>query len=219
MPENLPEDPIINGRRRRAKRPSMVPRSVVLGIDKIERSISLIAGGIALVLALVISPHLFKNTVVTDTLKPTHLHRCTAGYHLLAEVCTRTRLTHPSDWVPQFLEILIVGLAIVGFAWWRKRAGVAAAALFLGLALGTVGLPFLFLGGWLIIRALRLQKYGDATFKGSSERAREQAKTRRSARGARGKATKSVTTSDGARSAAPPAPSKRYTPKQTPRKR
>ncbi len=219
MPENFPADPTTNGRSRRAKRPSMVPRSVVLGLDPFERSISFIAGAIALVLALLISPHLFKNTLVTDKLKPTHLNSCTNGYHLVAGVCTRTRLTHPSDWVPQFLEILLVGLAIVGFAWWRKRAGVAAAALFLGLALGTVGLPFLFLGGWMIIRALRLQKYGDATFRGSSERAREQAKARRAGRGARGPAAKSSTSADGVRPSTPPAPSKRYTPKQTPRKR
>ena len=196
----------------------MVPRSVVLGIDSFERRVSFLAGAIALVLALVISPHLFKNTWVTDKLKPSHLNTCTAGYHLVAGMCARTRLTYPSNYLPQFLEILLVGIAIVGFAWWQKRAGVAAAALFLGLALGTVGLPFLFLGGWLIIRALRLQKYGDATFRGSSERAREQAKARRAGRAPRGASTKSAASSDGARQVTPPAPSKRYTPKQTPRK-
>ena len=196
----------------------MVPRQVVLGIDKIERSISFIAGAIALVLALVISPHLFKNTWVTDTLKPGKLNACVNGYHFVksSALCSRTRLTHPSDWVPQFLEILLVGIAIVAFAWWRKRAGVAVSALFLGLALGTVGLPFLFLGGWLIIRALRLQKYGDASFRGSSAQAREMAKTKRSNRktSPRGKAPAS-----GTQSATPPSPSKRYTPKQAPRKR
>lgn len=196
----------------------MVPRQVVLGIDKVERSISFIAGGIALVLALVISPHLFKNTWATDTLKPGKLNACVNGYHFVTSsgLCSRTRLTHPSDWVPQFLEILLVAIAIVAFAWWRKRAGVAVSALFLGLALGTVGLPFLFLGGWLIIRALRLQKYGDASFRGSSAQAREMAKTKRSNRktSPRDKASSNATPS-----APAPSPSKRYTPKQAPRKR
>jgi len=210
--------PATEGRRGRTKRPSMVPRQVVLGIDKVEQPISFIAGAIALVLALVISPHLFKSTWVTDTLKPGKLNACVNGYHFVKSsgLCSRTRLTHPSDWVPQFLEILLVGLAILAFAWWRKRAGVAVSALFLGLALGTVGLPFLFLGGWLIIRALRLQKYGDASFRGSSAQAREMAKAKRSNRKtSRRDNVASVAT----HATTPPAPSKRYTPKQTPRKR
>lgn len=196
----------------------MVPRQVVLGIDKVERNISFIAGAIALVLALIISPHLFKNTWVTDTLKPGKLNACVKGYHFVASsgLCSRTRLTHPSDWVPQFLEILLVGIAIVAFAWWRKRAGVAVSALFLGLALGTVGLPFLFLGGWLIIRALRLQKYGDASFRGSSAQARDMAKSKRANRKA---SPRDKAPTGESRAAAPPSPSKRYTPKQTPRKR
>jgi hypothetical protein len=196
----------------------MVPRAVVLGIDKTERAISLIAGAIALVLSLIISPHLFKNTNVIDKLSPTKQHTCLAGYHLVNSMCERTRLTHPSDWLPQFLEILLIGLAIVAFAWWRKRAGVAASALFLGLALGTVGLPFLFLGGWLIIRALRLQKYGDASFRGSSAQAREMAQAKRAGRATR---VKGEPASSSTRSAAAPAPapSKRYTPKQRSRKR
>jgi hypothetical protein len=194
----------------------MVPRQMVLGIDKMERGVSFVAGSIALLLALIISPHLFKNSYVTDTLKPSKAHTCIAGYHLVASTCSRTRLTHPSDWLPQFLEILIVGIAIIAFAWWRKRAGVAVGALFLGLALGTVGLPFLFLGGWLIIRALRLQKYGDATFRGSSAQAREMGKVRRQEKGTSKKALKSKAATP---NVAPPSPSKRYTPKQQPRKR
>ncbi len=197
----------------------MVPRQVVLGIDKMERGISFVAGAIALFLALLISPHLFKNSYVTDTLKPSKSNSCVSGYHLLNHLCSRTRLTHPSDWLPQFLEILIVGLAIVAFAWWRKRAGVAVGALFLGLALGTVGLPFLFLGGWLIIRALRLQKYGDATFRGSSAQAREQAKARRQEKRSPSTKSKTRTKTKSPTSSVAPSASKRYTPKQQPRKR
>ena len=197
----------------------MVPRAVVMGIDKTERAISLIAGGIAMVLALLLSPHLFKDTYVLDTLKPSRLRTCTTGYHFISKslLCERHRLTHPSDWLPQFLEILIIGLAILAFAWWRKRAGVAASSLFLGLALGTVGLPFLFLGGWLVIRALRLQKYGDASFRGSSLQAREQAKAKREGR--RSPQSKTTASTAQTKTAIPPSPSKRYTPKQSSRKR
>ena len=41
-----------------------------MGLDNVERGISLFAGAIAMVLAVVVAPHLFKNTMVTDTAKP-----------------------------------------------------------------------------------------------------------------------------------------------------
>jgi hypothetical protein len=200
-----------------------VPRSVVMGLDKIEQRWSYLGGGIAMVLMLLLSPHLFKNTWVTDTAKATGAKHCAALYHYntLTALCQRTHLTHPSDWLPQFLEILIVGLCLIVFAWRRKRAGVAFAGLFLGLALGTVGLPFLFLGGWLVIRALRLQKYGDASFSGSSRQAREMAQERRQGRSTTARSPKKAKGSKTALPAlpAPPAPSKRYTPKQRTRRR
>jgi hypothetical protein len=189
-----------------------------MGLDKIERSVGFVAGGLAIVLALIISPHLFKNTWVTDTAKPSSTHTCPTLYHLVHGVCTYKHLTHPSDWLAQFLEILVLGIGALAFAWWRKRAGVSVATLLLGLALGVVGLPFLFVGGWLIIRALRLQKYGDATFSGSSRRAREMAGAKKAAR----KSGASAAPSSPPGTASPPPPptaSKRYTPKQRPRRR
>ncbi len=165
-------------------------------------------------LAAIISPHLFKNTLVTDTAKLSSTKTCPTNYHLVHSVCQYTHLTHPSDWLPQFLEIVLLGAAVVFFSYRRKRAGVAASALLMGLALGVAGLPFLLIGGWLVVRAFRLQKYGEASFSGSSKRAREMAQARKAAR-ASGSAT--VTNDGTVRSI--PAPSKRYTPKQRPRRR
>lgn len=182
-----------------------------MGIDNTERGVSYIAGAIAMVLALILSPHLFKNTWVTTTAKPSKANTCAVGYHLANGVCKKLTLTHPSAWVVQFLEIIIVGGAMIYFAWRRKRAGVAASGLLLGLALGTVGMPFLLVGGWLIVRAFRLQKYGDASFTGSSKRARELSKAKKEGR------TVAPLGQKGAPAA--PTPSKRYTPKQRPRRR
>jgi len=190
-----------------------------MGIDNIERGFSYVAGALAMVLALILSPHLFKNTWVTDQAKPSATNTCPANFHLVNKVCEYHHLTHPSDWLLEFLKIFVIGLAIILFAWWRKRAGVAFASLLLGLAIGAVGLPFLFLGGWLVIRALRLQKYGDATFSGSSRRARELANERRQTRRARGGGATSRSKSADSSSPSSPAPSKRYTPKQRPRRR
>ena len=191
----------------------------MLGLDLIERRASYVAGALALILAGIISPHLLKNTWVTDTAKPSAQNTCAAGYHLVNKVCSYTHLTHPSDWVVQFLEILILGLGVLLFAWRQKRAGVAVLGLLLGLALGVVGLPFLFLGGWLVIRALRLQKYGDATFVGSSKAARASADQRRSEKRTGTPRAKKNEIDVASTLLTPPAPSKRYTPKQRPRRR
>ena len=193
-----------------------------MGMDEIERKVSYAAGGIALILAIFLLPHLLHNTTVIDTAKLNARHLCPNDYHLVNDVCQRARLTHPSSWIPQFAEIIIFGAVLVLFAKRAKRSGVAVCALFLGLALGTIGLPFLFLGGWLIIRALRLQKYGDASFTGANRRAREKSKAKREGRLSELRESSRSGARSSSKSAARvtgPAPSKRYTPKQNPRKR
>ncbi len=191
-----------------------------MGIDNVERRASLVAGAIALILAAIISPHLFKNTWVTDTAKPSKTGVCPTGYDLVHAVCQYRHLTHPSTWLPQFLEILIVGLAILFFAWRRNRVGISVASLLLGLALGVVGLAFVFLGGWLVIRAFRLQRYGDASFSGSARRAKEMSREKRAARAASPRGSRRDAKMPAkAASVAAPSPSKRYTPKQRARRR
>jgi hypothetical protein len=201
----------------------MVPRSVVMGLDKTERVVSLVAGAIAIILAGIISPHLLRDTWVTDTAKPNGAGACAAPFHLVNKVCEHRFLTHPSYWLPQFLMILIIALLIIAFAQMRKRVGVAFSALLLGLAIGATGAPFLLLGGWLVIRALRLQKYGDATFSGSSRLARERAKAKREGRDAApataSKSARGSKAQSAPRTASAPVASKRYTPKNRPRKR
>ncbi len=191
-----------------------------MGLDVVEQRASYVAGALAMVLAAIISPHLFSNTWVTDTAKPSASNSCASPYTLVNKVCTYHHLTHPSDWILQFLEIFVLGLGVAFFAWRRKRAGVSVASLLMGLALGVIGLPFLFLGGWLVIRALRLQKYGDASFVGSSKVAREAADQRRADRRAGVTRPKKADVVDAKSTVVvPPAASKRYTPKQRPRRR
>ncbi len=191
-----------------------MPRSVVLGMDDLERKVGWVAAAVAVALAAIIAPHLLHNTIVTHHTARTATG-CPANYHLVKGTCTWNEVTHPLDWLPQFLEILILAGVIALFTARRRRAFVAGSALLLGLALGTAGFPFILVGGWYIVRAFRLQKYGDATFVGSSRRAREAADarraTRRSQRGSKGPVSPS-------RPAAPSA-SKRYTPKKPSRRK
>jgi hypothetical protein len=191
-----------------------------MGLDLVERRASYVAGALALLLAGLYSPRLFTNTWVTDTAKPSANNTCASPYTLVNKVCTYRHLTHPSDWVLYFSVLFIMGLGIIFFSWRRKRAGVSVASLLVGLAVGVVGLPFLFLGGWLVIRALRLQKYGDASFVGSSKAAREAADQRRADKRAGVTRPKRGDVVDAKSTVVtPPSASKRYTPKQRPRRR
>jgi len=81
--------------------------------------------------------------------------------------------------------LVVFAVALLVFARKSKRAGVIFCNMFLLLILGIAnGAVFLFSGGYLMIRALRLQRYGDATFAGSSKIARERAKARKEGRDA-----------------------------------
>ena len=191
--EPLPDDTPKRGLFRR--RTSEVSREKVTGIDKIERQISLLASAIALALGAIL---------------------------LGGAIIDKGRWHHYSLWLPQFALIVVAGVAMLVFTLRAKRAGIAFCGLFIGLALGTIGLPFLALGGWLIVRAFRLQKYGDATFAGSNKIARERAKAKREGRtvtpratrgSARGSSRNAVKLPTG------PEASKRYTPKKQVRKR
>ena len=192
-----------------------------MGLDNFERSVGLIAGALALLLASLYIHKLLGNTTLVVTSPLTKSKQCTKaalalGYKMVKTFCEKTVLTTPSHWWPQFLLIFVVGLAIIAFSYWRKRVGVAVCGFLLGLALGIAGLIYLFLGGWLVIRAFRLQKYGDASFAGSGRAAREINQEKRAAKGeGREPRTKSK---KGDVVITPPKPveSKRYTPKKPP---
>jgi hypothetical protein len=69
------------------------------------------------------------------------------------------------------------------------------------------------LGGWLFLRAWRLQRYGVAGFVASNQAARQQALERRGQRPAKGRAPSATSGDDTVRR--PPSPNKRYTPKKS----
>jgi hypothetical protein len=192
-----------------------------MGLDNFERGVGLFAGVIALILSALYINRLRHNTNLIVTSPLTKSKHCTKaaldqGYTMVHLFCEKTVLTHPSHWWPQFLLIFIVGLAIIGFSLWRKRVGVAVCGFLLGLALGVAGIVFLFLGGWLVVRAFRLQKYGDATFAGSGRAAREINQEKRAAkREGREPRTRSKK-NDVVITPPKPVESKRYTPKKPP---
>jgi hypothetical protein len=189
-------------------------------MDKVERSVSLFGVGIAIIVSLVPLYAWINKSPLTTTVKKVKGKACAARFTLHGEFCEHTLKNAQSHWAVQFLFVFVVALIMLFFALRRKRAGVACFACFLGVGLGISGVVFVFLGAWLIVRAFRLQRYGEASWNGSNKVAREMAQARREGRDPTPKSKASSDTPAVAPGpVAPPAPSKRYTPKQKPRKR
>jgi hypothetical protein len=189
-----------------------------MGIDSVERRFGFFGAALAGVLALFFIPHLLHNTTITVTANRLKSGHCPAGYTLVKSLCTKSEITHPSYWWPQFLIFVVVGSAIAIFSFLRKRAPLIVSFFLVGLATGTPGVVFIALGAWYSVRAFRLNKYGDPTFRGSNIRARELAAQRRAERAAGRPARSSRGRREGSAAPAGPAPSKRYTPKKSQRR-
>ena len=116
---------------------------------------------------------------------------------------------------------VILILCAIGFAalWKRKRTLVAFDLFLIGFAftvfVGLIGFAFILLGGWLMLRAWRLNKYGTTNSKMIAREAAARPRGRERKEAARS-ASKS---SSGPAPRKPPTASKRYTPKAPPRKK
>ena len=116
---------------------------------------------------------------------------------------------------------VILILCAIGFAalWRRKRTFVAFDLFLVGFAftlfVGLIGFAFIALGGWLMLRAWRLNKYGTTNSKAIAREAA--ARPRGRARKEAARSTSKTSSTPGARK--PPTASKRYTPKAPARKK
>ena len=186
-----------------------VSRQQVIGLDKLERNL----GFFAAFIALVSSSFAFKNyvngkaTSYIQTAKPSAKHLCQSGYHLHIALCEKVITQTHAYWTFQFWGLFGMSLLVAFAAWRANRPMLIVVSLLVGVIAGAAGLLFIGLGAWLLIRAFRLQRYGDPTFKGANNVARTRAQNRapRQKRGATAEAVVTKPT---------PTPSKRYTPKK-----
>ncbi len=119
----------------------------------------------------------------------------------------------------------ILILCAIGFAalWKRKRTLVAFDLFLLGFAftlfVGLIGFVFILLGGFLMLRAWRINKYGTTNSKVIAREAatRPRGKQRKEAARSTSKTSSKTSSSPAARK--PPTASKRYTPKAQTRKK
>ena len=120
---------------------------------------------------------------------------------------------------------LLLLLCAIGFValWKRKRTLVAFDLFLLGfgftLFVGLVGFVFILLGGWLLLRAWRLNKYGTTNSKAIASQVRDRPPRtdRKEAAKTAGKSTAKTAVRSG--TPKPPTANKRYTPKSAPRKK
>jgi len=121
----------------------------------------------------------------------------------------------------KLLGLVILVLCAIGFAalWKRKRTLVAFDLFLLGFAftlfVGLLGFVFILVGGWLMLRAWRLNKYGTTNSKAIAREAAARPRGRQRKEAAQ--STAKTGGSPGARK--PPTASKRYTPKAPARKK
>jgi hypothetical protein len=184
VPDNSDSTPKRATSSRRGRRQSLAPREVVLGLDPLERGISLFGASIAFVLAIVTGIEWKRNLPTITTTKYKAGKACPSAFPThVNSLCEHIVKTTRTEWEVKFFFIVLVAACILFFALRRKRAGVATFAVFLGLGLGLgSGLVFFFMGAWLIMRAYRLQKYGVPTMMGSNRVAREMAQARKEGR-------------------------------------
>jgi hypothetical protein len=198
----------------------MVSREVVFGMDDVERKVTLFGVGIAMIVSIIYAIAWIKKSPVITKQAFVKGKACPSAFSThVGSYCEHILRQTNSFWATHFLLVFVVGLIILFFALRRKRAGVACFACFLGVGLQLVGIVFLFLGVWLIVRAFRLQRYGEASWSGSNKAAREIAQAKKEGRAPKTKAKALAAPAPPPGPVAPPSASKRYTPKQKPRKR
>jgi len=211
-------------------------------IDDRERKFSYIAAALGALLVIVwFFPYLAdpKKRDVT-TASPVG-HGCPAHYvkkptsgH--AFQCLAYTSHTRFGWIAIMLVVLIFPLAIWITAMIGRRALLGFTTLMTGFAIEStlpganlLGLPFLFLGGWLLVRAWRVQRYGTVNAKEAAEvssarRAEKKAGGTPAKSGSAVSAKSPVKDSKGASSSGTASkskvdPSKRYTPKAPPKKK
>ncbi|HLN16673.1 MAG TPA: hypothetical protein VK277_07990 [Acidimicrobiales bacterium] len=217
-------------------------------LDPTERKIGYWGAGLAAFLAIVFTYPYIANPKkgISITAPLSHNHTCPKGYEkkvVSGSVQCVSELFHSRPyWVFNLIVLLLFAGALLLTTRINRRAALGFATLMTGLAFetllaqfggyGLLGLPYLFLGGWLIVRAWRAQRYGTTNAKEAAQAAAEQRAEKKAARqgGSTTSATRSAKTtkstakgstkgSTTGSSRPTPVASKRYTPKSPPKKK
>jgi hypothetical protein len=191
-------------------------RQAIFNLDPKERRYGYIGALLAAVLALWQDVPYIANPRTPVKVPPGSHHSCSSGfiYHRGVNLCEA--VYSRGHWEFELAILLAFALAILITVRIGRRSPVGFTLLMAGLAfeaeVGLLGIPFIFGGGWLLVRAWRVQRYGSPTgTKANPTGERRPPPTRAERSSSGGKKAK-----EPERKA--PVASKRYTPK-TPRKK
>jgi len=193
-------------------------RQAIRGIDRRERQVGLIAAGLAGVIALSTTlPYVLKPSMkVSVTVAASKNHTCAKHYQYVNGKCDGKVAYSLDHWV--FAMCILLAFAVAIFVTVRvgRRSPLGFVSLMAGLAyetyVGILGLPFIAAGGWLLIRAWRVQRYGSPTATKSNPSGERGPPPTRAERQTKAKKAKTPVP-------AGPVASKRYTPKTAKKKR
>jgi hypothetical protein len=194
-------------------------------LDPLESKIGYLGAGLIAVLGLLqFLPGVLNPTgvPVAETLTPVD-GKCTTGFHYEVvkgvHQCTGHIYHQRSYWIFALLILLFFAVAMAIAVKVKRRSFLAFVAILCSFLIEgltgsiIIGLPYLVAGGWLIMRAFRVQRYGTTNAKEvqaiSAER-RVEMKAKKS-----GTAQTKIAPSGNPK----PTSNKRYTPKQAPRKK
>ena len=126
----------------------------------------------------------------------------------------------PDAWLLAGVILILCALAAVAL-WKKKRTFVTFALFLIGFAFtlpfGLIGFVFILLGGWFMLRAWRINRYGTTNSKLIAREAANRPRGRDRDRSQTAKTGSKSPATPGARK--PPTANKRYTPKAPPRKK
>lgn len=218
-------------------------------IDSTERKIGYAGAAVAAVLGLIsFVPFIEDPKKKVDLTASLSHKKCPSGYHEVVtngtKSCSEMVTFSQGHWILELVIVLAFALLIAVATRIGKRSFLAFGLLFGGLAVESLAgsplaLGLVVAGGWLMVRAYRVQKYGTTSAKEVAQITSERRATARAEKGgskapapkaggrsaANGKATaKTAAKGKTAVATAPdgrgkPEANKRYTPKAPPRKR
>lgn len=193
-------------------------------IDKMEAKVGYLGAALLAVLAaLAVLPFVIDpNTPIPATINRSG-KTCPAGFKGSlshgVQVCSGKLIYPRTHYIEELGILLFFALLIAAAVRMKRRSFLAFAALMSGFAIEStsgsiIGLPFIIAGGWLFVRAYRVQKYGTPSSKGAAQAA---AARPRPSKVKKNKAKGAIPTGPTGRPKPPP--SKRYTPKSPARKK
>ena len=232
-------DRFLKPKKQRPLPPSQTSTVEIIPIEDRQKAMKTIEGSevrfgwVAAILGVIFTlglnlPNMFGPTQYTTTANPSHGH-CAKDYFLVKGHCSQTLIYHPIDYVPFLIIELIMALALFVSVRMGRRTPAVFTSILMGLVVASqppirsflLGVPFWIYGGWLLLRARRIQRFGTTDSRAVAEASADRRRSKKDGTTPKNPAPRRGATSKAAEGTKPSASydTGRYTPKKpTPKK-